>query len=163
MIKTAAGLTLGFVLAAGAAISIRQTDRTTVRLFNLIGSEPGVRVRQGIAYGPLPRQMLDVYLPPAACEKPAVALYFYGGGWRSGERGIYRFLGTALAARGITTVVADYRLFPQATFPDFMVDAARAYRWVTDHLNDGASGPRPVVLIGHSAGAHIGALLALDP
>jgi acetyl esterase/lipase len=163
MIQTAAELTLGFVLAAGAAISIRRTERTPVRLFNLIGSERGVGLRQGIAYGPLARQMLDVYVPPAGREKPAVALYFYGGGWRTGERGIYRFLGTALAARGVTTVVADYRLYPQARFPDFMVDAARAYRWVADHIADGPDGPRPIVLIGHSAGAHIGALLALDP
>ena len=58
-------------------------------------------------------------------------------------------------------MVADYRLFPGAAFPEFMEDAARAYGWVDDHI--ARNGKRPIVVIGHSAGAYMAALLALDP
>jgi acetyl esterase/lipase len=131
------------------------------RVFNLIAADGGVTRREGVPYGPLPRQKLDIYEPARTPEKAGVALFFYGGGWREGQRATYRFVGAALAARGFVTVIADYRLFPEAAFPEFMEDAARAYGWVDDHV--ARNGKRPIVLIGHSAGAYMAALLALDP
>jgi acetyl esterase/lipase len=134
----------------------RETE--LARVFNLVASEPGIAVREGLSYGPDARRRLDVY---EAASRPAdapVVLYLYGGGWREGAREKYRFLGTALAARGVTAIVPDYRLYPAVRFPAFVNDAACAYNWVCAHF-----GGRPVVLMGHSAGAHIAALLALDP
>jgi acetyl esterase/lipase len=90
-----------------------------------------------------------------------VVLFYYGGGWTSGNRATYAFVGSALAANGVTTVVADYRIFPEVKYPAFYEDAALAYAWVSATVASG--GRRPVVLMGHSAGAHIAALLALDP
>jgi acetyl esterase/lipase len=89
-------------------------------------------------------------------------MFIYGGGWRSGERATYGFVGAAFASRGITTVIADYRLFPEVKFPAFVEDAARAYAWVSANLASGAGKRRPIVLVGHSAGAYIAAMLALD-
>jgi acetyl esterase/lipase len=132
------------------------------KLFNLIASERGIDIREAITYGPLLRYRLDVYKANSIHAKPVVAVFYYGGGWRSGERSMYRFVGTALAARGITTIIPDYRIFPEAGFPDFMEDAARAYAWVDANIAATPAGKRPVVLIGHSAGAYIAALLALD-
>lgn len=116
----------------------------------------------GISYGDLPRQKLDIYRPAKPAPSAPVIVFFYGGSWKNGERGQYRFVGEALTRRGHTVVVPDYRLFPSVTFPAFMTDAARAVRWVRDNLAAGNEKPRPLFIGGHSAGAHIAALLAVD-
>ncbi len=112
-------------------------------------------------FGPGPRQKLDIYRPKPEMDRKAIVIFYYGGGWRRGERGMYRFVGAALAAQGFTTVIPDYRLYPEFGFPEFMEDAALAYGWVQKRLNAGGL-KRPVILMGHSAGGHIAALLALD-
>ena len=83
----------------------------------------------------------------------------------AGERAngaTYRFVGEAFAARGYTVVIPDYRLYPQARFPDFVEDAAAAVRWVQRNIAALGGDPDRIVLVGHSAGAHIAALVALD-
>ena len=116
----------------------------------------------GIAYGALPRQKLDVYTPRAGKGPFPVVVFFYGGSWRWGERDQYRFVGEALARRGIVTVVPDYRLYPKVRFPAFVEDGAAAVAWAIDNVERfGGDGSR-LFVAGHSAGAHTGALLALD-
>ncbi len=125
-------------------------------------AESGASVRSSIAYGPASRHQLDVYEPePGRQRRQTIIVFYYGGGWVSGDRGLYAFLGSAFASRGYTTVIADYRLYPQVQFPVFVEDAALAYGWVARSVASGAR--RPIVVMGHSAGAHIGALIALDP
>ncbi|MGS2717463.1 alpha/beta hydrolase [Eionea flava] len=87
-------------------------------------------------------------------EVPLV--FFYGGAWEAGDRGDYRFVAQAFTALGYQVVIPDYRVYPDGLFPEFMSDAAQAVRWVANNTSDN------VVLMGHSAGAHIAALLALD-
>ena len=114
-----------------------------------------------IAYGPTAANRLDVYLP--AHRAPlALAVFFYGGGWNSGDKANYRFVGTALAAAGIATVIPDYTLYPRARFPQFMRDAAAAVAFTRAHAHEWGADPARLFLIGHSAGAHIAILLALD-
>jgi acetyl esterase/lipase len=139
-----------------------RTTRTTFTavLSNLV-SEGGLRVERDRAYGPHPRHTLDIYRAGREAPSAPMVLFIYGGGWKSGERATYAFVGSALAANGVTTIVADYRLFPEVRHPAFCEDAALAYAWVSATVAD--RGRRPVVLMGHSAGAHIAALLALDP
>jgi acetyl esterase/lipase len=78
------------------------------------------RLDAHIPYGDHPRQRLDVYRPLNAGEASPVAVFFYGGSWKAGKRGQYRFVGEALARRGITTVVPDYWLYPEIRFPAFL-------------------------------------------
>lgn len=122
--------------------------------------------RQGVSYGELPRQKLDVYSPAKdAAGKTAtgpVVIFFYGGSWKSGAREKYRFVGEALTRKGLTVVIPDYRLHPEVTFPAFMHDAAKAVRWTLDNLGETGTTKRPVFLAGHSAGAHIAALMTVD-
>jgi len=86
-------------------------------------------------YGDDPRQTLDVYQPRSSSRTQAtsdgypVVVFFYGGTWTSGTRGDYKFIGEALASNGILTIVADYRLYPQVRYPDFLTDCARAVAW----------------------------------
>ncbi|WP_216851291.1 alpha/beta hydrolase [Acidisphaera sp. L21] len=123
---------------------------------------PSRLVADGVPYGPDPRQTLDVYAPGGAGPFPVV-VFLYGGGWTSGDRAMYRFVGGALAARGFVVVVPDYRLFPTVRFPTFLQDNATALRWTRDHAAQYGGAPGPFFLMGHSAGAYNVAMLALDP
>ena len=117
----------------------------------------------GIAYGPNPRQKLDVYTPAVPAPGLPTAVFFYGGSWDSGRRGDYRWVGQALASRGFVAIVADYRLYPEVRFPDFLDDCALAVRWAADHAAQFGGDPSHIVLVGHSAGAYNAMMLALDP
>ena len=77
-----------------------------------------------IAYGDLARQHLDIYSPSEPAPGRPVVVFFYGGSWQEGNKDGYRFVGQALASRGITAVIPDYRLYPQVTFPGFIEDGA---------------------------------------
>jgi acetyl esterase/lipase len=114
-----------------------------------------------IAYGPMAANRLDVYLPEHRVPK-ALVVFFYGGGWNSGDKAEYRFVGAALAAAGIVTVIPNYTLYPEARFPQFMRDAATAVAFARAHAHDWGADPARLFVMGHSAGAHIAVLLALD-
>jgi acetyl esterase/lipase len=114
-----------------------------------------------IPYGADKRQRLDVYVPTAISNRPVV-VFWYGGSWQSGSKADYRFVGAALAERGFIVVLPDYRLYPDVKFPDFLDDAARAVAWVQQHAQEFGGDPHRVVLMGHSAGAHTAAYLALN-
>ena len=106
---------------------------------------------------------LDVYPAQGRKQGPApVVVFFYGGSWERGQRAQYRFVGRRLAANGILAVVADYRAWPRAGFPDFMTDAARAVAWAHAHAADHGGDPQRVFIAGHSAGAQIAGLLGTD-
>lgn len=117
-----------------------------------------------LAYGLGRRQKLDIYRPKDAtsADRRKVVIFFYGGGWRSGARRKYRFVGAALAERGYVAVVPDYRVYPEARFPTFVEDGAAAVAWVRANIARYGGDPDRLYLMGHSAGAHIAMLLALD-
>ena len=117
----------------------------------------------GIAYGPGPRETLDVYQPRASAGPYPVVVFFYGGSWNDGERADYRFVGEALASHGIVTMVADYRLYPQVRYPDFLTDGARALAWARREAPRYGGDPKRLFVMGHSSGAYNAAMLALDP
>lgn len=123
---------------------------------------PGGEV-SNVAYGPGPRHTLDIYAPASAGEAAPVVVFFYGGGWKSGDRSMYRFVGRALAACGILVMIPDYRVWPEAGFPGFLQDAAAAVAHARQLAPRHGGDPARLVLMGHSAGAYIAAMLALDP
>ncbi len=133
----------------------------------------GSRVGTGIAFGPHPRQRLDIYWPAADEAETThplagdLFIFFYGGTWASGERWLYRFVGTAFAAQGATVLIPDVRLAPDHGYPDFMHDAARvlglAQRFTAvdrTGRNRCDGGRMRLHVMGHSAGGHMAALLA---
>ncbi|MEO7503724.1 MAG: alpha/beta hydrolase [Sphingomicrobium sp.] len=150
--------------ALGLAALVGCTPAGLLNSVSRVSGDTGVkRAVEGAAYGPLARQRLDVWVP---AKRPAgampVILFFYGGGWVSGDRADYGFVGRAFAARGFVTIVADYRLVPQVRFPAFLQDGALAIKWARDHVAHYGGDPKRIALSGHSAGAYEAAMLALD-
>lgn len=151
--------------AAGGWYALVDGPRKLSQLDWLAGGSHGVeQVGSGIPFG-THGQQLDVWRPAggASTEKRPLVVFFYGGGWHSGTRQGYAFAARALAARGFVVVVPDYRKVPAVRFPAFVVDGAEAVRWARDHAGDYGGDAQRMALMGHSAGAHIAALLALDP
>ena len=116
-----------------------------------------------VAYGPHPRQRMDIYVPQGGggTLKPVV-FFIYGGSWANGAKESYSFVGDALSARGFVTVIADYRLVPEVRFPVFIEDGALALRFVRDNIARFGGAPRHLHLMGHSAGAYNAMMLTLD-
>jgi len=148
--------------AAGLAGALAAACSPLTAFNTLAPRDPAVRVGRDLAYGPDPRQALDVYAPVGGAHGAPVLIFFYGGSWNSGRRQDYAFVGQALASRGFLCVVPDYRLVPDVRYPAFMQDAAAAVRWVRDHAAAYGGDPARISLAGHSAGAYIALQLALD-
>jgi acetyl esterase/lipase len=155
---------LGVIAALSAAALAAAAIAPTAAL-NALASVATHRVAAGVAYGALPRQRLDVYAPdtPAPPGGHPVAVFFYGGSWNRGERADYRFVGEALASRGVLALLADYRLYPEVRYPDFLADCALALAYGLREAARLGGDPRRVFVMGHSAGAYNAAMLALDP
>jgi acetyl esterase/lipase len=122
---------------------------------------PRIALTTSIAYTKGARHTLDVCRPKSATAAPVI-VFFYGGGWRGGSKRTYRYVAKALARRGYVAVLPDYRIYPQARYPDFLDDGAQAVRWVKDNAKRFGGDPQKIFLMGHSAGAHIAAMLAID-
>jgi acetyl esterase/lipase len=121
------------------------------------------RRRTDIVYGPDSRHRLDVYLPDRPAARPApLVVFWHGGRWSSGDKADYRFVASALAELGYATAVPNYRLYPRVKMPGFMEDAAHAASWAAEHAAELGADAARLYFMGHSAGAHIAALLALD-
>ena len=116
-----------------------------------------------IAYGADPQHRLDVYVPDGTAGAPRpVVIFWHGGRWRFGDKADYRFVGAALAESGYVAVVANYRHYPQVKMPGFMDDAARAALWAVAHAGEFGGDCGRLYLMGHSAGAHLAALVTLN-
>ena len=134
------------------------------RMLNAVTASGSYRRHSDVAYGALPRQKLDIYTPTATkpvAGWPAV-VFFYGGSWNTGARADYQFVAEALAARGVLTLVADYRLYPEVRYPEFLTDSAQALAYGLDQVVRLGGDPKRVFVMGHSAGGYNAAMLALD-
>lgn len=119
------------------------------------------RAAKGLPYGDDPRQTMDVYAPAGATDRP-VLVFFYGGGWDSGSKDLYGWAAQALAARGFVVFLPDYRVVPQVRFPRFIEDAAAATARAGDLAAAYGGDARRLGVLGHSAGAHLAMMIALD-
>lgn len=114
-----------------------------------------------VAYTDGERGKLDIYKPRDAHDAPVI-VFFYGGSWQTGAKESYLFLATTLAARGYVVIVPDYRVYPAVRFPEFLNDGAKVVRWARDNAAVNGGDASRVFLMGHSAGAYIAAMLAID-
>ncbi|MGB7405303.1 MAG: alpha/beta hydrolase [Pacificimonas sp.] len=106
---------------------------------------------------------LDVFAPDnIVTEKRPVIVFWYGGAWVKGERESYAFVARAFAARGYVVILPDYRKVPNVRFPVFVADGAAALAWTAANIARFGGDPDRIAVAGHSAGAYIAAMLALD-
>ena len=153
---------LWMVLPVGALLSLAACAPTAT--LNALTPRSTHTLSEGVAYGPLARHRLDIYRPQAIAPTAgfAVVVFFYGGSWNRGERADYKFIGEALASRGVLTLVADYRLYPEVRYPDFLSDSALALAYGLTQARALGGDPKRVFVMGHSAGGYNAAMLALD-
>ncbi len=155
--------TVAAALFASALLTSCSTFQ--LRLANLI--ENGDAQVSEIAYGDGPRQRYDLFRPLGADGKPLggplpVVIFVHGGSWETGDKQLYEWVGKGLAEQGFLAVLPNYGLMPERRFPGFVDDAARAVAHARAQLEGWGGDSTRVVLMGHSAGAHIAALVAYD-
>lgn len=129
------------------------------------GPKPSV---QDQAYGPDPRQVLDVYLPPRprrSSDAPLI-LMIHGGGWHRGDKAMGRVISHKAERwlpQGFVLVSANYRMLPDTPVEGQLEDVARALAHVQQRARSWGADPAQIILMGHSAGAHLVALLGAHP
>ncbi len=131
------------------------------KLLNTLTVGNGYTRASNIVYDDATALKTDIYTPKGAANAPVV-VFFFGGRWSEGNKDLYEFAGAALAKQGFVAVVPDYRLYPAVKFPAFVEDAAKAVRWARDNANRYGGDANRLFVMGHSAGAHLAALLATD-
>ncbi len=119
-----------------------------------------------VSYGSAPRQRLDVFVPTVAASagtegsdrcrsglRMPVLLFVHGGAWGSGNKFLYRLVGECFRGAGFVTVVANYRLYPEARTSDDQVrDIEAAVLWASRHAVRYGGDPQRLFLAGHSSG-----------
>ena len=151
------------VTASLIAVATAACSRAAFLAVNIPAAFGSYARHADLSYGPGAAHQLDVYLPatPSLTLRPLV-VFWYGGRWTTGDKSDYRFVGAALAGLGYIVVVPNYRHFPGVKLAGFMADAAAAAQWAVEHGAEFGADPRRLILMGHSAGAHMAALLTLD-
>ena len=142
-------------------ISLLSTACSPFKAADILSPYSGYAVTKDLPYGKLHRQTLDVYTPTGKLASEDIIIFIYGGSWTSGEKSNYRFIAQPFAEAGFKTILPNYRLYPEVKFPEFVEDTAKAVAWV--YRKQSKKKPSKIILIGHSAGAHIAALIALNP
>ncbi|CAO3427734.1 alpha/beta hydrolase [Azospirillum doebereinerae] len=131
-------------------------------LVDAVTPESGYTLTADLPFGADPRLRLDLYRPEHPSAGTPAIVFFYGGNWEAGEKEQYRFVAQALAARGYTVAVPNYRLYPGIRYPTFLEDSAAAVAWMRRHGAEHGAPPGPVAVMGHSAGAYNALMLAVD-
>ncbi len=151
--------------SAGLMSMLTACASAPLAIINATAPTNGVAINRSIAYtsDPGDRHTLDVYAPRKPKPGAPVVVFLYGGGWDSGNKADYKFVGAALASHGYLAVVPDYRIYPQVRYPAFLQDSAAAVRWTRDHAADYGFDPHQLFLMGHSAGAYNAVMLGADP
>jgi arylformamidase len=107
------------------------------------------------------RHVLDVYAPPNAKNLPVV-FWIHGGGWVTGDKSSVQEKPRALNEQGFVFVSTNYRLFPMVDMGTIVRDIATSLRWVHAHIAEHGGDPQRVLVMGHSAGAQLAALICTD-
>lgn len=106
-------------------------------------------------------QSLDVYSPASGKDHP-VMVWIHGGGWKAGDKAGLQKKPQALVDKGFVLVSINYRFLPAVSLKDMMGDIAKAIRWVHEHAVEHRGNPNSLIIMGHSAGAHLAALICTD-
>jgi arylformamidase len=107
------------------------------------------------------RQMLDVYAPESAKNLPVV-FWIHGGGWVVGDKTSVQAKPKAFVDKGYVFVSTNYRFLPNVDMETIVRDIAKSVHWVHDHIAEYGGDPKRLLVMGHSAGAQLAALICTD-
>ncbi len=107
------------------------------------------------------RHVLDVYSPVSAKNAPVV-FWIHGGGWQAGDKSSVQLKPKLFTEKGFVFVSTNYRLLPQFPIDDLFRDIAKSLHWVHDHIAEHGGDPNRILVMGHSAGAQLAALISID-
>ena len=110
-----------------------------------------------VAYGPTPDEVLDVF--PAAKAGAPVVVFIHGGYWKAFDKSQFSFVAATLRDQGSTVVVPNYALCPRVSMADITLQMVHALAWTWRHARQFNGDARRIVVIGHSAGAHLAAMM----
>jgi acetyl esterase/lipase len=165
---------IGLVLAALAvgtgviaAVAYRETISFYVKLLQAyIVAQRFYReyehLARDVVFDPAKAVRLDVYSPAGGGNHP-VLVFFHGGGWKDYDKKLFAPVAMRFLPRDMVVVIPDYTLYPGAGYEQMADEVAAAVAWTLEHITDYGGDPQRVVVAGHSAGGHLGGLVALDP
>lgn len=133
------------------------TACSPAKLLNVITPSGSFSKAKDIPYGELKRHKLDIYSPDEPRAAAPIIMFTHGGSWTDGSKGLYKFFAEGLTSEGFEVVVPNYRLYPEVSYPGFIEDTALAAAFTAKRYPG-----RPLVLIGHSAGAYNTLMSILD-
>ncbi|MDB5384805.1 MAG: Carboxylesterase [Planctomycetaceae bacterium] len=107
------------------------------------------------------RQMLDVYAPDNAKNLPVV-FWIHGGGWQVGDKTSVQLKPKVFVDKGFVFVSTNYRFLPNVDMGTIVRDVAKSIHWVHDHIAEHGGDPKRILVMGHSAGAQLAALICTD-
>ncbi len=107
------------------------------------------------------RQVLDVYSPPGAKNLPVV-FWIHGGGWQAGDKTSVQLKPQVFVEKGFVFVSTNYRLLPSVEMESIIRDVAQSLGWVHKHIAEHGGDPKRILVMGHSAGAQLAALVCTD-
>jgi arylformamidase len=113
--------------------------------------------RRDVRYGPGTNETLDIYPTPAA--NAPVLVFIHGGYWRSSDKSLHGFLAPAFNADGALVMIPNYALCPAVGIEHIALQVARCLAWVHRHAALYGGDPSRIVVAGHSAGAHLAAMM----
>jgi acetyl esterase/lipase len=108
-----------------------------------------------------PRQKVDIYAPEGAHDLPVV-FWIHGGGWQAGDRSSVQFKPEVFVDKGYVFVSTGYRLLPEVEMVEIFRDIAKSLAWVHGHIAEYGGDPNRILVMGHSAGAQLAALVCID-
>src|SRR5476651_2143850 len=129
----------------------------------VLTSAPAQEVKRDIPYtkNPDKLQTLDVYSPAKAKNLPVV-FWIHGGGWQGGDKSSVQIKPKVFMDKGFVFVSTNYRLLPAVDMATIVRDIAKSIRWVHDHIAEYGGDPKNLLVMGHSAGAQLAALICTD-
>ncbi len=153
--RAGAVVLLGLTISACTTMGLKVVNTPTY-----LGNKHSLQ--KNLRYGGAKHQKLDLYVPDEENENNETLIVFlYGGGWTGGAKGQYDFAADAFTSKGYMVAIPDYIKYPAGRFPTFVEDVALVIAWLKENINSYGK-IDDFVLMGHSAGAHIGGLLITD-
>lgn len=146
-------LLLIFIVFAIALFFILRSQTASAKLLNFITPSSTYTLEKNFVFGSTERDRIDFYFAKDSYkngdETRPIIVFIHGGGWREGDKNMYKFLAEGLTREGFDVAMPNYRLYPEVIYPEFLKDNASAIAAVNKRFPE-----RYMVLVGHSAGAY---------